>query len=108
MDAAGLLRRARHEARLSQRAVADAAGVRQPLVCRIETGREQPGLHTLARLVAACGYSLRLDLEPVVDPHELTLMETNLRLSPQQRVDRLVGVHRAAAELRAAVRRTAP
>jgi transcriptional regulator with XRE-family HTH domain len=104
VDAAAVMVRARRAAGLSQRAVAAIAGVRQPLVCRIETGREQPGLPTLARLVSACGYSLRVELEALPDPGDLALLETTLPLTPQQRVDRLLAVHRVARELQEAMR----
>lgn len=89
---------------MSQRAAALAAGVRQPLLSRIESGHSQPSLVTLERLVRACGFSLRVSLEPLPDPHDLSLLESTLPLTPDQRVDRLVAVHRAAGELQAAVR----
>jgi transcriptional regulator with XRE-family HTH domain len=100
-----VLLKARRAAGLSQRAVAEAAGVRQPLICRIETGREQPGVLTLTRLVAACGFSLRLELEAAPDRGDLTLLESTLRLTPEERVDRLLALHRVALELQEATRR---
>jgi len=102
--AARVLREARRVAGLSQRAAAAAAGVRQPVIARIETGREQPGVATLARLVGACGFDLRLQLDARPDPGDLALLETTLPLTPQQRVDRLLAVHEVAAELRQAMR----
>lgn len=102
--AGDVLRRAREQAGLSQRAVAAAAGVRQPLISRIESGREQPALTTLVTLVEACGYRLRIDIEPQPDTHDLSLLETTLRLSPQQRVDRLLTIHAISHDLRSAVR----
>lgn len=99
-DAATVMLRARQAAGLSQRAAATAAGVRQPLISRIETGREQPSVPTLARLVAACGFGLRLELEPHPDPGDLALLESTLPLTPEQRVDRLLALDRVASELR--------
>lgn len=104
-SAATILRQARIRAGLSQRALAEAAGVRQPLVSRVETGREQPSLETLGRLVGACGYSVEADLVPEPDDHDLGLLTTTLSLSPEARVDRLVALHRTADELRRAVAR---
>lgn len=104
-SAATILREARFRAGLSQRAVAEAAGVRQPLVSRVETGREQPSLQTLGRLVEACGYAIEADLVPEPDDHDRGLLTTTLSLSPEARVDRLVALHRTADELRRAVTR---
>ena len=89
---------------MSQRAAAAAAGIRQPVIARIETGREQPGVATLARLVGACGFDLRLELDERPDPGDLALLETTLPLSPQQRVDRLLAVHKVATDLQQAMR----
>ncbi|MGA8296836.1 MAG: helix-turn-helix transcriptional regulator [Acidimicrobiales bacterium] len=100
--AANVLRDARRRAGLSQRGVARLAGVHQPVIARIETGRERPSLETLERLIGACGYELRVDLDPEPDPGELSLLGTTLRLNPEERVDRLVALHRFATELRAA------
>lgn len=104
IDAATTLRRARRRAGLSQRALASEAEVRQPLISRIERGRELPSLKTLGRLVRACGYDVLIELEPVPDSHELSLIESNLRLNPTQRVDRLIALHRTARDLQKAVR----
>jgi transcriptional regulator with XRE-family HTH domain len=103
-DAATVLRHARVAAALSQRQVAHAAHVKQPLVSRIERGHQQPSLPTLDRLVKACGYELVVNIAPIPDPHELGLLDAALRLTPEQRVDRLVALHRTVDDLRAAVR----
>lgn len=103
VTAATVLRQARRQAGMSQRTAALAAGVRQPLFSRIESGRSQPSLATLDRLVRACGYALLVSLEPLPDPHDVSLLESTLSLTPEQRVDRLVELHRVAGELQAAV-----
>jgi DNA-binding XRE family transcriptional regulator len=51
MDAAWLLRTARAQAGLSQRALAEAAGTSQSAVAAIESGRKQPTVATLERLL---------------------------------------------------------
>jgi transcriptional regulator with XRE-family HTH domain len=104
--AADVLSRARREAALTQRQLAAAAGVRQPLVSRIERGRERPSVETLARLVRTCGFELLLEIDPVPDPHDLGLIESNLGLTPEQRIDRLVALRRTADLLQQAVRAT--
>ena len=58
MDAATLLRTARLRAGLSQRALAAAAATSQPAVAAIESGRKQPTVATLDRLLAAAGTEL--------------------------------------------------
>ncbi|MGB9113373.1 MAG: helix-turn-helix transcriptional regulator [Acidimicrobiales bacterium] len=104
--AGSVLSRVRREAALTQSELAAAAMVRQPLVSRIERGRERPSVETLARLVRACGYELVLEFEPLPDPHDLSLLEANLRLSPEQRIDRLVTLRRTADQLRDAASAT--
>jgi transcriptional regulator with XRE-family HTH domain len=101
-----VLSRVRREAALTQSELAAAAMVHQPFISRIERGRERPSIETLARLVRACGYELVLEVEPLPDPHDLSLLEANLRLSPEQRIDRLVTVRRTADELRDVARAT--
>ncbi|MGH2718134.1 MAG: helix-turn-helix domain-containing protein [Actinomycetota bacterium] len=58
MDPAAVLRRARQRAGLTQRELAVAAGVAQPTVARIESGREDPRVSTLDRLLRCCGEAL--------------------------------------------------
>ncbi len=56
--AATLLRRARIAAGLSQRALAQRAGVVQPAVARAESGARDVTVHTLAALLRAAGSQL--------------------------------------------------
>lgn len=58
VESAQELKRCRELAGLSQRALADRAGTSQPTVAAYESGRVSPGLPTLLRLLAACGYQL--------------------------------------------------
>jgi transcriptional regulator with XRE-family HTH domain len=58
MDAASLLRTARVRAGLSQRALAAAADTSQAAVAAIESGRKQPTVATLERLLHAAGTEL--------------------------------------------------
>lgn len=80
-----LLRRARSEAGLSQRALAERAGTSQAAVARYETARVMPAVPTLFRLLRACGFDLRMDLQPH-DDHDERLVAENLRRTPVQRV----------------------
>lgn len=87
MDAGGTLRRARRRAGLTQRALAQATGVAQPTIARIETGDETPRVDTLARLLWACGE--RLEAMPRggegVDRTQIVELR---RLTPGERVRR--------------------
>lgn len=60
--AAELIRTARTRRSLSQRALAARAGVPQSTLSRVESGRQQPTVAMLERLVAAAGYRLRAEL----------------------------------------------
>ena len=62
--AAGLIRLARAKAGLTQKELARRAGVSQQAISAYETGRKEPTLPTLLRLVGGAGYELRFRLEP--------------------------------------------
>lgn len=61
-----LLKEARHKARLTQAQLAAAAGTAQPNIAAYETGRLEPRLDTLARLIEACGANLDIVVTPKV------------------------------------------
>lgn len=67
--AAGLLKLARLEKGLSQRALATAASVPHSTVARIESAAMQPTLPLLYRLLAAANLELRIRLE-TYDDHD--------------------------------------
>lgn len=58
MSADLLLRQARASAGLTQRRLAAASGISQEEIARVESGRVEPRVRTLGRLLAACGYEL--------------------------------------------------
>ncbi len=70
--AARTLQVARRRAAMSQRALADAAGVAPSVVCAYETGARQPSAKMLARLVRAAG-------------SELAVVDSDQRLRRQQK-----------------------
>src|SRR5437588_6121965 len=90
-DVAGsLLRSARGRLGLSQGAFADLIGVAQPTLSAYESGRRQPTLPTLLRLLGRAGLDLRLaiadrdDHDDVLAAWERTLSEdTRARLRAQ-------------------------
>lgn len=54
----------RHQHGLSQRALAERLGMRQPQVARIESGEVNPTMETLTRLSKALGLRIRIDITP--------------------------------------------
>lgn len=62
--AAKVLREARHRGGLTQRALAERAGVSQPVIAAYEAGRRQPSLPMLLRLVRAAGQRVELRVLP--------------------------------------------
>lgn len=72
-----VLREARKRARLSQTDVARRSGVAQSVISAYESGRREPGVGTLARLVQATGHELELDIVPAPD-RQLGLPDTPL------------------------------
>lgn len=75
--AAQLLRDARQRSGLSQAELARRAGVAQSVISAYESGRREPALRTLSRLVAATGQRLTVGLE-ASDPAVRGLPDTRL------------------------------
>ena len=69
--AAGLLFDARHRAGLTQAQLGERAGVDRPSISRYETGRQDPSLTMLARLINACGMELRLRADILTDDNRI-------------------------------------
>jgi transcriptional regulator with XRE-family HTH domain len=67
--AAGLIRLARDKAGLTQRELAERARVSQQVISAYETGRKEPTLPFLQRIIAAAGFEMRIRLEPA-DEHD--------------------------------------
>ena len=67
MDAAQILRRARVDAGLSLRALADRAGTSHATLSAYESGRLEPRVTTLDRILRAAGFALDVDLERRAD-----------------------------------------
>lgn len=74
-EAAEVLREARQRSGLSQAELARRANVAQPVISAYETGRREPGLAMLSKLVEATGHHLHIDL--VAEPgHKRGLPDT--------------------------------
>ena len=80
---------ARQKASLTQTELAKSAGLTQQAVSAYETGRHEPTLPSLFRLIYAAGLELRMHLEPISD-HDLALIRRELGLPPHERLSRMV------------------
>lgn len=76
---------ARLKAGLTQHQLADRLGVSQPTIAAYESGRRQPTLHTLMRMLAAAGFDLELGLAPHEDHDEILESLERLRTPAEQR-----------------------
>jgi transcriptional regulator with XRE-family HTH domain len=84
--AAGLLRLARDKSNMTQADLAARAGVSQQSISAYETGRKEPTIPTLQRLLAAAGLEMRIRLEPI-DRHDTTLEAFIETLPPARRAE---------------------
>lgn len=76
--AGSLVWQARTDARLTQRQLADAAGVPQSTVAAIEGGRRQPSIPLLQRLLRAAGREIRFVLADL-DDHDSSIVPNRQR-----------------------------
>jgi transcriptional regulator with XRE-family HTH domain len=86
--AAGLLQLARLKSGLSQRQLAEKAGVPTTMISAYERDLRQPTLPTLLRLLNAAGLDLRMQLV-ALDDHDLVLerSDANRSLEEKNRLD---------------------
>jgi predicted transcriptional regulator len=89
VDAAQIVREGRRRAGLTQRRLAELAGVSQPLVARIESGEVQPTLERVLELVRAAGLDLDVRVVPL-DEDAWTMAERGAAATPDERLDRAV------------------
>ena len=92
MKAARFLRHARRRAGMTQRELAQATGVAQPAIARIERGAISPGIDTLERLLAATGATLEVAPRLGIGV-DRTLIRASMERSPEERI---LAVTRAA------------
>lgn len=84
--ASGLIRLARSKAGLTQAKLGEAAGVDQQAISAYETGRREPTLPTLTRILAAAGFEMRIQLAPI-DDHDYSILEYLETLPPETRAE---------------------
>ena len=98
MNSARSLRQARRRAGLTQRELAERAGIPQPTVSRIESGRVVPRVDTLDRLLRLCGDELAA-VPKLGDGIDRSLIRQKLALSPSERLDAIASEGRSMADL---------
>ena len=104
--AARMLRHARRSAGLTQRALAAATGVPQETIARIESGRSDPRVETLDRLLEGCGYGLE-HLPRLGIGIDRPQFHERLALSPSDRLTRAMIEDRLMMEFRSKLHRVA-
>jgi transcriptional regulator with XRE-family HTH domain len=82
--AAGLLQMARQKSGLSQKELAERAGVPTTMISAYERDRRQPTVPTLLRLLRAAGFDLRMHLEPL-EAHDQILEDLEAARTPHER-----------------------
>lgn len=97
---ADLLRRARTEARLTQTELAARAGVAQPVISAYESGRREPSLPMLTKLVEATGHRMRIQLLPAPDVRPLPDTRLGRRLRRHRRAVLDIAAARGARNVR--------
>ena len=70
---------------LTQREFAAKVGMKQSQLARIESGKQTPKLKTLAKLAAAAGYEVEINLVPVERKHQGSVKP--LRLTPNELIN---------------------
>jgi hypothetical protein len=80
-----ILRYARRRAGLTQRALAERAGVAQPAIARIERGSVSPRIDTLLPLLAAAGFDLEI-APRIGEGVDRTLIRSSLARTPEERI----------------------
>jgi transcriptional regulator with XRE-family HTH domain len=88
---------ARRRAGLSQAELALRVGTTQSAIARVERGRVSPSLEHITELVKACGFDLVVRLVPY-DAHDWTIVEANRRLTPEERVDKMLATAQAISD----------
>ena len=86
-DVSELLKAARVSAGLTQAELAHRLSTTQSAIARLETGRSNPRLSTVARAMAACGRELVVAARPHHASIDETLVAERIRLAPGARIE---------------------
>ena len=100
-----LLREARRRHGVTQEQLAARARTSQAAISRIERDVVSPSVGTLATLLDLLGEELELSSTTIDYGHDRTLIELNLRFTPEERIERQAEWSRGMKELQGAARR---
>ena len=100
-----LLHDARRRHGLTQRQLAVRARTSQAAISRVERDLVSPSVATLGGWLDLMGEELQLAAEQIDYGHDRTLNDLNLRLTPEQRIERQASGSRGMRELSRAARR---
>jgi len=81
-----MLRNARGRARLTQRELASKVGIPQETIARIETGKVDPRVGTLDRLLEGCGFGLE-HMPRLGIGIDRTVIRRLIELTPSERLE---------------------
>jgi transcriptional regulator with XRE-family HTH domain len=101
MVSADLIRQARLRAGLTQRELGERIRRPQSQIARWESGRVEPSLETLRRVVRACGLELTYGLANYDDSY-VPYIERLLELSPEERIENALDREEVFGEIRGA------
>ncbi|MPY89353.1 MAG: helix-turn-helix domain-containing protein [Luteitalea sp.] len=105
MKGGDVIRKARRMAGLAQSDLAHDLGTTPSVLSRWENGQVEPSFAAVVRTVEACGLELAAVLsEPDADPHDVSLLETTLAMTVDERLQRLIDYVRFVGAGRAAMR----
>lgn len=104
--ASRMLRHSRKRAGLTQRQLAAKVGIPQETIARIESGRVDPRVGTLDRLLEGCGFGLE-HLPRLGIGIDRTVINALLDLSPSERLALAIDNDRHFVDLRRSIRRIA-
>jgi predicted transcriptional regulator len=103
MDAGQALRYARRRARLTQRALAEKAGIPQPVIARIERGAVSPRINTIMPLLEAAGFTF--EVSPIIGQGvDRSLVRASLERTPEERIRAATRAAENLGEFRESVR----
>jgi transcriptional regulator with XRE-family HTH domain len=101
------LRRAREASGLTQAEVAQRLDTTQSAIARLEASNANPRFDTFRETLAATGHAMRVELEPSTYPgRDETMIVSNLRKTPQERLEYFAAAYRDLARLAPTVRST--
>jgi transcriptional regulator with XRE-family HTH domain len=103
-----VLRNARTDAGVDQRALARRSGIGQAAVSRIETGRESPSFERFALLLSCLGLEASVEARPLGfrgDPADVALAR---EMTPGERLEAAFNAAAFGRELRARVSSVTP